>query len=1357
LSDRFLLFDLHPSNKEKTMKTKLRTCLLALVSLILLTALLVNPAPVRADSTITVNSISDNVTSDGLCTLREAINNANANSDGTGGDCTAGSGYDTILFDISLGTTTITLVSQLPDISDSNGLTIDGDNRITLNGNDSVRVLYVNGEASGGGFKLQNISVTHARADGGGGLYNANGKVTIIHSTFSNNSSADGVGGGAGGGAYNGGGDLATMTITDSTFSNNSAGASGGGVSNMGGTLTIANSTFSNNSANYGGGVENQNGTLTLLNSTFSGNSGAIAGAAVGTWNNAAIPTTTIRNTILANSVSGVDCWNHATGILIGGFNVIETSGSGSNSCSTIAVSTADPMLRPLSGSPAYFPFNYGSPAIDAGDDAICAAAPVSNTSQNGVTRPQGVHCDIGAYEKLQITVNSTADNATASDGFCTLREAMNNTEANSDTTSGDCATGSNSFDIIVFDSSLGTATITLASILPTILDATGLMIDGDHRITLSGNDSVGVFNVAGAAGGGGFKLQNISVTHGSAVHGGGLQNQQGKVTIIHSTFSNNSVTGAGGGVLNSGNLATMTITDSTFSNNSAGNEGGGVDNAGATLTIANSTFTGNSSNYGGGVQNINGTLTLLNSTFSGNSATMAGGAVGTYNNSAVPTTTIRNTILANSVSGVDCWNHATGILIGGFNVIETSGSGSNSCSTIAVSTADPMLRPLSGSPAYFPLDYGSPALDTGEDAVCAAAPVNGLDQRGVARPQGTHCDIGSYEKLPNSAPSDLSLSNDSVLENMPAGTTVGTLTTTDADVDDTHTYSFACITPGVDDASFQILGTGSDELRTAAMFDYETKNSYSICIRTEDGHGGILEENFNIKVTDVPGLELFTPLDDAGLLNNLPTFDWGDFAGAIGYNIQISKNIAFSQMVTNANISPAISKYTPTRALTANSILYWRVRAKLTSTTYSAWSEIRMLKTANPPSVPTLSAPGSNALTVDYTPLFDWANSTLPTGVLFGHYEIQLATDAGFIAVILTDVTTSGNITASSYTPTADLPSNSKIYWHVRSYNSLGQYSAWSASRYFRTALLPPTSIAPGTVVPGAAVNVLTRRPIFTWNPVAGATGYTVEVSTTPAFSTKAINATTPATSYTHTADIAANTIFFWRVKANGTNGPSAYSQLRTFTSGNPPSVPTLSAPANNALVTTITPLLDWNNSTLPAGTVFRSYYLEIALDSAFNFIVNNANVGSLVTDSNYVTLPRANATTFYWRVRSVNTGVDGIGYTADDQFSGWSLVRSFRVPFAGPTLVMPAHLSGVGSLKPIFTWNPIVGATSYNIQISKVITFSPTAVNATVMNPTYTPLLNLTAGTVYYWRVRANGAYGPGLWSATFQFTTP
>ena len=39
-----------------------------------------------------------------------------------------------------------------------------------------------------------------------------------------------------------------------------------------------------------------------------------------------------------------------------------------------------------------------------------------------------------------------------------------------------------------------------------------------------------------------------------------------------------------------------------------------------------------------------------------------------------------------------------------------------------------------------------SAAIDAGDDAVCAAAPVSGLDQRGHFRPAGSHCDIGAFE-----------------------------------------------------------------------------------------------------------------------------------------------------------------------------------------------------------------------------------------------------------------------------------------------------------------------------------------------------------------------------------------------------------------------------------------------------------------------------------------------------------------------------------------------------------------------------------------------------------------------------------
>ena len=65
-----------------------------------------------------------------------------------------------------------------------------------------------------------------------------------------------------------------------------------------------------------------------------------------------------------------------------------------------------DPLLGPLedNGGPTQtMALGFASAAIDAGDDSTCAAAPVNNRDQRGITRPQGPHCDIGALNNSRI------------------------------------------------------------------------------------------------------------------------------------------------------------------------------------------------------------------------------------------------------------------------------------------------------------------------------------------------------------------------------------------------------------------------------------------------------------------------------------------------------------------------------------------------------------------------------------------------------------------------------------------------------------------------------------------------------------------------------------------------------------------------------------------------------------------------------------------------------------------------------------------------------------------------------------------------------------------------------------------
>ncbi|MFH0959002.1 MAG: tandem-95 repeat protein, partial [Pseudomonadota bacterium] len=97
--------------------------------------------------------------------------------------------------------------------------------------------------------------------------------------------------------------------------------------------------------------------------------------------------------------------------------------------------------------------------------------------------------------------------------------------------------------------------------------------------------------------------------------------------------------------------------------------------------------------------------------------------------------------------------------------------------------------------------------------------------------------------------PTDISLSNASVPENAAAGAVIGTLSTTDADIGDTHTYTLVSGELPADNGSFTIE---DGVLKTAATFDYETKNSYSVRIQTDDGNGGVFEKVLTLNVTDV-------------------------------------------------------------------------------------------------------------------------------------------------------------------------------------------------------------------------------------------------------------------------------------------------------------------------------------------------------------------------------------------------------------------------------------------------------------------------------------------------------------------------
>jgi hypothetical protein len=98
--------------------------------------------------------------------------------------------------------------------------------------------------------------------------------------------------------------------------------------------------------------------------------------------------------------------------------------------------------------------------------------------------------------------------------------------------------------------------------------------------------------------------------------------------------------------------------------------------------------------------------------------------------------------------------------------------------------------------------------------------------------------------------PTGLNLPTTTVVENFAAGAVVGALTTTDPNPDDTtFTYTLIAGSGDTDNSRFEIVG---NQLRTRQVFDFESRNSYSVRVRTTDPTERTFDRAFTITVSDV-------------------------------------------------------------------------------------------------------------------------------------------------------------------------------------------------------------------------------------------------------------------------------------------------------------------------------------------------------------------------------------------------------------------------------------------------------------------------------------------------------------------------
>jgi len=526
--------------------------------------------------------------------------------------------------------------------------------------------------------------------------------------------------------------------------------------------------------------------------------------------------------------------------------------------------------------------------------------------------------------------------------------------------------------------------------------------------------------------------------------------------------------------------------------------------------------------------------------------------------------------------------------------------------------------------------------------------------------------------------------------------------------------------------------GNGSYNWAIPSTQVSETDYRVKITSTTNAAYTDTSNADFTIIGPPPPAPTLKSPASAATVPILTPRLEWNASSGTVSYGVQISTSSSFTNLLVNEtgiaslyyDITPGILKW--------NTTYYWRVNARDSFGSTSAWSSYWYFKTAVGPSPKAPSDLIATPISSSQINLTWQDNSSDETG-----FKIERRTGSGSYSQI---ATVGAGVTSYSNT---FLSANTTYYYRVRAYNTAGNSNY---SNEASATTLPPPPAAPTLKSPASASTVSSLTPRLEWNASSGAVSYGIQISTSSSFASLLVNETGITDLYYDIAPgiLKWNTTYYWRVNARNSFGStSSWSTSRYFKTalGPPPNAPSdlIATPISSSQIN-----LTWqDNSGDETG-------FKIERKTGTGSYSQIATVGANVTS--YSNTGLTASTTYYYRVRAYSAA-------GNSDYSNEASATTLPPPPSGPTLKSPASGSTVATLTPRLEWNASSGAVSYGVQISTSSSFTNLLVNETGMTNLYYDIASgiLKWNTTYYWRVNARNSFGStSSWSTSRYFKT-
>jgi hypothetical protein len=490
------------------------------------------------------------------------------------------------------------------------------------------------------------------------------------------------------------------------------------------------------------------------------------------------------------------------------------------------------------------------------------------------------------------------------------------------------------------------------------------------------------------------------------------------------------------------------------------------------------------------------------------------------------------------------------------------------------------------------------------------------------------------------------------------------------------------------------------------------------------------------------------SPADDTSFTQpgDPATLTWDPLAGAQEYEVQISPDEAFTDpaQITIAKTS-STSYVVP--APQVDTTYWFKVRARLSTSTgltavYTAFSDPRSYKVLPLPAA-AKSAPETDAKVDDA--VLDW-DPVLGART----YDLQIATDPEFGSIVHERT----DITGTSYARPQTL-NNDEYYWRVRAEDVAGNVPTWSSRETWSFERHWPEMPVPSYPARASDIDLATPNDTdlgvtvgdpfyYEWEPVPLASMYKIELASDPSFSTIVGTCYSRGTTYTPASEDAAKCMpgaektYWWRLTAMDQHESNNWSPLNyPMTSQNvfydarftySPAEVTLISPPADAEVDI--PTLTWE--PLAGAARYRVFWSSVTASSS----------SSQLTAATSFTPPKLDPGDYTWQVVPVtNDGREGAPLLSAQR--GFTVVAQQAATATFPEVIAP--VGGSFARFPSLSWQPVVGAESYRVQVrvaggSGFTPVSPTFAYPAGTDPT---AANLAPGD-YEWMVQALGSGG-------------